>query len=299
MLGVAAPHDVGGSAEVGRTRRRPRSLGVAVDLDGDLRHPLAQVQGREPARVAGQLLEDTGACLVEPGVAVGGEPGQDHVLGQPLALCLRDPRRRTPPSRRQEVAGKHEERASHRELLDQRPVLEESPVYVGDAQRGHPRPERQVDGRGLGRVQHGHRPGRQLGGVGLGSWTQGMTPREAGAALLVADVTHRHILPSSAILRTAGRRHPYRVARPLAVPNPQEPTVTNPPTPPGPDEPTPPPPGGTPAQPPYGAPAPPPLRRGSATGLRAAPRAGPAFPAYGQAAKEPGKASPSRRWSWP
>ncbi len=51
VLGVAAPHDVGGSAQVGQDPAgAPHRSGGHVDLDGDLRHPLAQVQGREPAR---------------------------------------------------------------------------------------------------------------------------------------------------------------------------------------------------------------------------------------------------------
>ena len=64
--------------------------------------------------------------------------------------------------------------------------------------------------------------------------------------------------------------------------------MTQPPTPPGPDEPTPPPPGGAPAQPPYGAPAPPPYGQAPPPAY-GAPPGGPAYPAYGQAAKEPGK----------
>ena len=122
--------------------------------------------------------------------AVLGQPGGGGVLGDPAELLVGDPGRGAPPRRRQQVAREDEQGAAHRELADQGAVLEQGRVDVRHRDPVDPAGHRQVDGRRLGGVQHGHGADGRLGVADPVVRGQCVPARDAVAALLVGEVTH-------------------------------------------------------------------------------------------------------------
>ncbi|GAA3023723.1 hypothetical protein GCM10017559_56360 [Streptosporangium longisporum] len=71
----------------------------------------------------------------------------------------------------------------------------EGPVDVGEREGRDARPAGQVDGRGLGGVQRGHRPGGGLRGADAERRGQRVPDGESGTAFVVGHMAHRAMVP--------------------------------------------------------------------------------------------------------
>ena len=168
VAGVLAADERALDPELAEHPRRDRDVGavglarreVEPGLQGG--HPRADLLGGHRA-VAAEHLQHRCLGLLQPRGPSSASPAFSTSLASRVCERVGDPRRRAAPRRRQQVAREDEEGAPHRELLDQRAVVVQRPVDVGHGDPVDAGPDRQVDGRRLGGVQHGDRPRRGLG----------------------------------------------------------------------------------------------------------------------------------------
>ena len=135
---------------------------------------------------AGQVVPDRGAGLLQPGLAVGRDAVLLHVADDETPLVGGYPGRGAAQGGGQQVPGEAEERAPHGQLLDEAALVVEGAFDVRDRLLG-PGLDREVDGGGVRRVQHGHGAG---GGQGVGHPVPGMQGVPAGQARPALPVGH-------------------------------------------------------------------------------------------------------------
>ena len=158
---LRAADQVGGEAEVGEQAGvvpagARRDLHVRGELGEQRRGGRPR---RGPSGWCRRCASTPVAGGVEPGVAVRGDAGPLHVLGDPAPLGAGDPLRGAAPRRGQQLAREDEQGAAHRQLLDEGAVVVQRALDVGARHAVDAGVQREVRRRRLGRVQDRHGAG--------------------------------------------------------------------------------------------------------------------------------------------